>query len=105
VIVELFLDISAVTKALLRAGLKIKKLHCCEIDPKAQAVTGLRASNWLQVFPELLKPSALESFHSFLPQNVELIVHSHVLAMEKPNLIIAGFPCQGFPAHQDRYVA
>jgi hypothetical protein len=50
----------------------------------------------LQVFPELLQPSALEGFHSFLPQNVELIGNSHVLAMEKPDLIVAGFPCQGF---------
>jgi site-specific DNA-cytosine methylase len=27
---------------------------------------------------------------------VELIENSHVLAMEKPDLIVAGFPCQGF---------
>jgi hypothetical protein len=50
----------------------------------------------LQVFPKLLQLAALEGFHSFLPQNVELIENSHVLAMEKPNLIVAGFPCQGF---------
>jgi hypothetical protein len=48
------------------------------------------------VFPELLKPSALEGFHSFFPQNVELIGNFHMLAMEKPDLIVAGFPCQGF---------
>jgi site-specific DNA-cytosine methylase len=96
VVVELFLGISATTEALLRAGVKIKKLYWCEIDPNARAVTKLRASNWLQVFPELLQPAALEGFHSFLPQNVELIGNSHVLAMEKPDLIVAGFPCQGF---------
>jgi hypothetical protein len=56
----------------------------------------LRASNWLQVFPELLQPAALEGFYSFLPQNVELIGNSHVLTMKKPDLIVAGFPCQGF---------
>jgi hypothetical protein len=67
VVVELFSGISATTEALLRAGVKIKKLYCCEIDPKARAVTKLRASDWLQVFPELLQPSALEGFHSFLP--------------------------------------
>jgi hypothetical protein len=50
----------------------------------------------LQVFPELLQPAALEGFHSFLPQNVELIGNSRVLAMEKPDLIVAGFPCHGF---------
>jgi site-specific DNA-cytosine methylase len=48
------------------------------------------------VFPELLQPAALEGFHSFLPQNVELIEKSHVLAIEKPELIVAGFPYQGF---------
>jgi hypothetical protein len=70
VVIELFLGISATTEALLRARVKIKKLYCCEIDPKAQAVTKARASDWLHVFPELLKPSALEGFHSFFPQNV-----------------------------------
>jgi hypothetical protein len=67
VLAELFLGISATTEALLRAGVKIKKLYCCKIDPKARAVTKSRASNWLQVFPELLQPAALEGFHSFLP--------------------------------------
>jgi hypothetical protein len=65
VVVELFSGISVTTEALLRAGVKIKKLHCCEIVPKAQVVTRARASNWLQVFLELLKPSVLEGFHSF----------------------------------------
>jgi hypothetical protein len=96
VVVELFLGISVTTEALLRAGVKIKKLYCCEIDPKARAVTKSRASNWLQVFPELLQPAALEGFQSFLPQNVELIGNSHYLAMKKPDFIVAGFPCQGF---------
>jgi hypothetical protein len=96
VVVELFSGISATTEALLRAGVKIKKLYCCEIDPKARAVTKSRASDWLQVFPELLQPSALKGFHSFLPQNVELIGNSHISAKEKPDLIVAGFPCQGF---------
>jgi site-specific DNA-cytosine methylase len=45
VVVELFSGISATTEALLRAGVKIKKLYCCEIDPKAQAVTKARASD------------------------------------------------------------
>jgi hypothetical protein len=96
VVVKLFLGTSATTKALLWARVKIKKLYCCKIDPKAQTVIEAHASNWLQVFPELLKPSALEGFHSFFPQNVELIENSHVLAMEKPDLIVALYPCQGF---------
>jgi hypothetical protein len=96
VVVELFSGISATIEALLRAGVKIKKLYCCKIDPKAGTVTKSCPSNWLQVFSELLQPAALEGFHSFLPQNVELIGNSHVLAMEKPNLIVADLPCQGF---------
>jgi hypothetical protein len=35
VVVELFSGISATTEASLRAGVKIKKLYCCEIDLKA----------------------------------------------------------------------
>jgi hypothetical protein len=45
VVVELFSGISATTEALLRAGVKIKKLYCCEIDPQARAVTKSRASD------------------------------------------------------------
>jgi hypothetical protein len=47
VVVELLSGINATTEALLRAGVKIKKLYCCEIDPKTQAVTKARASDWL----------------------------------------------------------
>jgi hypothetical protein len=104
VVAELFSGINATTEALLRAGIKIKKLYCCKIVPKARAVTKLRASNWLQVFPGLLQPTALEGFHSFPPQNVELIVNSHVLAMEKPELIVAGFHARDSLARQDRHV-
>jgi hypothetical protein len=45
VVVELFSGISATTEALLRDGVRIKKLYCCEIDPKARAVTKSRASD------------------------------------------------------------
>jgi hypothetical protein len=45
VVVELFFGISATTDALLKAGVKIKKLYCCKIDPKAQVVTKSRASS------------------------------------------------------------
>jgi hypothetical protein len=45
VVVKLFSGISGTTEVLLRAGVKIKKLYCCEIDPKARAVTKSRASN------------------------------------------------------------
>jgi hypothetical protein len=46
VVVKLFSGISAATEALLRAGVKIKKSYCCELDPKARAVIKSRASNW-----------------------------------------------------------
>jgi hypothetical protein len=42
VVVELFSGISATTEAFLRAGVKVKKLYCWQIDPKAQAVTRAR---------------------------------------------------------------
>jgi site-specific DNA-cytosine methylase len=71
VVVELFSGISATTEALLRAGVKIKKLYCCEVDPKARVVTKLRANDWLQVYPKFLAPSSLEGFHSFFPQDVD----------------------------------
>src|SRR6476620_6241159 len=60
------------------------------------ATTKSRANDWLQVYPEFLAPAALEGFHSFFPQDVELIGNSHILAMEKPDLVVAGFPYQGF---------
>jgi hypothetical protein len=37
VVVELSSGISATTEALLRVGVRIRKLYCCELDPKAKA--------------------------------------------------------------------
>jgi hypothetical protein len=45
VVFELFSDISATTEALLKAGLKIRKLYCCKIDPKVGAITKSGASD------------------------------------------------------------
>ena len=41
VVVELCAGILASTEALVRMGIKIKQLHCCEIDPAARSVAML----------------------------------------------------------------
>jgi hypothetical protein len=48
------------------------------------------------MFPELLPSEAFASCFSFLPQDIALIKQEHVRKLGQVDLIICGFPCQGF---------
>jgi site-specific DNA-cytosine methylase len=48
------------------------------------------------MFPELLPSEAFASYFSFLPQDIALIKREHVQKLGPVDLIICGFPCQGF---------
>jgi len=96
VVVELCGGILSSTEALIRTGIKIRKLHVCEIDPEARALAAARLEVLSKMFPELLPPEAFASCFSSLPQDIALIKHEHIKELGPVDLIICGFPCQGF---------
>jgi hypothetical protein len=96
VVVELCAGIMGSTEALIRFGVKIAKLHACEIDPKARAVALARLEVLSRIWPDRLPTAAFENCFAFLPQNIKLINNSHVHGLGHVDLIICGFPCQGF---------
>jgi predicted aspartyl protease len=96
IVVELCGGILSATEALIRTGIKIKQLHVCEIDPEARALAAARLEVLSKMFPELLPSEAFASCFSFLPQDIALIKQEHVIKLGQVDLIICGFPCQGF---------
>jgi hypothetical protein len=96
VVVELCGGILSATEALLRTRVKIRELHVCEIDPEARALPAARLEMLSKTFPELLAPKAFARCFSSLPQDIALIKHQDVRALGPVDLIICGFPCQGF---------
>ncbi|GAQ91782.1 DNA/RNA polymerase superfamily protein [Klebsormidium nitens] len=96
VVVELCAGIMASTEALIRMRIKIKQLHCCENDQTARAVAIARLKMLSGIFPDLLAESAFENRFGLLPHDVKLTNQSHIIALGPLDLVVCGFPCQGF---------
>jgi site-specific DNA-cytosine methylase len=97
VVVELCGGILSATEALIRTGVKIRKLHVYEIDPKARALAAAARLEVLsRTYPELLAPAAFARCFSSFPQDIALIKHKHVRELGPVDLVVCGFPCQGF---------
>jgi hypothetical protein len=96
IVVELCGGILSATEALIRTGIKIQQLYVCEIDAEARALAAARLEVLSRMFPELLPAEAFASCFSFLPQDIALIKQEHIQQLGPVDLIICGFPCQGF---------
>ena len=96
VVLELFAGIMATTEALLRNGIKIRRVYACEVDPKARDVAEFRLRALSLTFPELLAPEAWAECFTALPQDIRRITKEHLEQLTPVDLIVAGFPCQGF---------
>lgn len=96
VVVELCGGILAATEALVRSGVKIRALHVCEVDYQARLVGSRRLEVLHELFPELLPRKAFERCFATLPQNIRMITASQIDRLGRVDLIICGFPCQGF---------
>jgi site-specific DNA-cytosine methylase len=96
IVVELCGGILSATEALIRTGIKIQRLHICEIDPESRALAAARLEVLSKMFPELLPAEAFASCFSFLPQDIALIKQEHVKKLGPVDFIICEFPCQGF---------
>jgi site-specific DNA-cytosine methylase len=58
-VVELCAGIMASTEALIRSGVKIAKLHACEIDPKARSVALTRLEVLSKIWPDRLPTTSV----------------------------------------------
>jgi site-specific DNA-cytosine methylase len=96
IVVELCGGILSATEALIWTGIKIQKLHVCEIDPEARTLAAARLQVLSKMFSELLPSEAFASCFSFPPQDIALIKQEHVQKLGPVDLIICGFPGQGF---------
>jgi hypothetical protein len=96
IVVELCGGILSETEALIWTGIKIQKLYVCEIDLEARTLAAARLQVLSKMFSELLPSEAFASCFSFLPQDIALIKQEHVQKLGPVDLIICGFPCQGF---------
>jgi hypothetical protein len=92
VVLELFSGIMATTEALVRCGVKVRKVYACEIESKTREVAQHRLTTLSTIRPEQLSREAIHGAHSHLPQDIQLITRRHSEQMEKPNLVVAGFP-------------
>ena len=96
VVVELFSGLMATTEALLRQGVKIRKVYACEIDDKTRKIATRRLAVLHAMFPQLLSVEAFKDCHDALGHDVSKINRRDLARIEKPDLVVAGFPCQGF---------
>jgi hypothetical protein len=60
-----------------------------------------RLTTLFTIRPEQLSREAIHGAHNHLPQDIRLITRRHIEQMEKPDLVVVGFPCQGFSMASD----
>jgi site-specific DNA-cytosine methylase len=96
VVVELCGGILSATEALIRVGIKIRQLYVCGIDSEARAFAAARLEVLSKMFPELLPLEAFAHCFSVLPHDIAMIKYRHIKELGPVDLVICGFPCQGF---------
>jgi hypothetical protein len=96
VILELFSGIMATTEASALWRKCAQGLCHCEIESKTREVAQRRLTTLSTIRSEQLSREAIHGAHSHLPQDIRLITRRHIEQMEKPDLVVVGFPCQGF---------
>jgi hypothetical protein len=67
VVLELFSGIMATIAALVRCGVKVRKVYACEIESKTREVAQRRLTTLSTIRPEQLSREAIHGAHSHLP--------------------------------------
>jgi site-specific DNA-cytosine methylase len=67
VVLELFSGIMATTEALVRCGVKVRKVYACEIESKTREVAQRRLTTLFTIRPEHLSREAIHGAHTYLP--------------------------------------
>jgi hypothetical protein len=96
VVVELRSGLGATTEALLRQGVKIRKVYACENDAKMRVINKERLATFCKIYLKQISEEAVSDAHTHLPHDIRQIRRSHAATMERPDLVVVGFPCQGF---------
>ena len=96
VVLELCSGLCATTEALVRSGIKIRKVYACEIDSLSREVAQQRLATLVKLFPHLITSEAIATCHNTLPHDVSAITEQHITTLEPVDMVVAGFPCQGF---------
>jgi hypothetical protein len=96
VVVELCSGLETTTKALLRQGIKIRKVYACENDARMRFINEERLATFCKIYPQQISKEAVIDAHTHLPHDIRRITRSHAATMERPDLVVVGFPCQGF---------
>jgi site-specific DNA-cytosine methylase len=96
VVVEICGGILSATEALIWTRVQIRQLYVCEIEIEAKELAAARLETLSKMFPKLLPPEAFARCFSVLPHDISLIKHRHIKELGPVDLIICGFPCQGF---------
>ena len=95
-VLELCSGLCATTEALVRNGVKVRKVYACEIDGLSREVAQQRLATLVKLFPHLITPAAIATCHDTLPHDVSEITEQHITMLEPIDMVVAGFPCQGF---------
>ena len=97
VVLELCSGLCATTEALVRNGVKVRKVYACEIDSLSREVAQQRLATLVKLFPHLITSrSNHATCHDTLPHDVSEITDQHITTLEPLDMVVAGFPCQGF---------
>jgi hypothetical protein len=97
VVVELCSGLRVTTEALLRQGVKIRKVYACENDAKMRVINEERLATFCKIYPSKhINEEAVIDAHTHLPHDIRQIRRSHAATMERPDPVVVGFPCQGF---------
>jgi hypothetical protein len=97
VVVELCSCLGATIEAVLCQGVKIRKVYACENDAKMRLISEERLATFCKIYPQQISEEAvIIDAHTHLPQDIRRITRSHAATMERPDLVVVGFPCQGF---------
>ena len=95
VILDLFSGISTQLRACLHNNMKIRAYYAVENDEISRNVALKHIRDLQQEFPHLLPDSAVCTFQSILPNDIQVLQRSHLAMLPAVDLVFAGWECQG----------
>lgn len=95
-LIELFGGICTGLEAVLKCGMRVDRYFYCDIHPVAQLIAQQRIEALQQEYPTQFTGKACSNTFCMLPQDVCYVQQGHIQQLGHVDLVIAGWPCQGF---------